>query len=136
MAKELKSVEFANTHKLAEFAQLNEANSFDIPADLYADVVLKQCDITPEQLKKKERLDGEFLSAMVYVGGEAAAERMKENKELSEIGMTFPMGSAVTADVVFGRAARTVVQVNHKTATAEMKRVLSHVDGLFDSISS
>lgn len=136
MSKEIKSAEFATTHKLREFAQLNEANSFDIPADLYADVVLKQCDITPEQLKKKERLDGEFLSAMVYVGGEAAAERMKENKDLAEIGLTFPMGSAVTADVVFGRGEKVVVQVNHKTATAEMKRVLTHLNVLFEDVNS
>lgn len=136
MSKEIKSVEFANTHKLREFAQLNEASSFEIPADLYADVVLKQCEITPEQLKKKERLDGEFLSAMVLVGGEAAAERMKENKDLNEIGMTFPMGSAVTADVVFGRGEKAVVQVNHKTATAEMKRVLSHINVLFEDVNN
>lgn len=136
MSKEIKSIEFATTHKLREFAQLNEASSFDIPADLYSEVVLKQCDITPEQLKKKERLDGEFLSAMVLVGGEAAAERMKENQDLTEIGMTFPMGSAVVADVVFGRSEKTVVHVNHKTATAEMKRVLSHVDHLFENVNS
>lgn len=136
MSKELKSADFATTHKLREFAQLNEANSFDIPADLYADVVLTQCEITPEQLKKKERLDNEFLPAMLYVGGEAAAARFKENKDLTEIGMTFPMGAGVVADIVFGRNEKVVVQVNHKTSTAEMKRVLTHVNVLMEDVNS
>lgn len=136
MSDKIKSIAFAEEHKLADHAKLNEAHSFDIPADLYADVVLKQCDITPEQLKKKEKLDGEFLAAMVYVGGTAASERMKENKDVSEIGMTFPMGAGVTGDVVFGRTQKTVVHVNHKTATAEMKRVLSHIDNLFEQVNS
>lgn len=136
MSKEMKSIDFAKTHNLRETVVLNEAHGFEVPADLYADVVLKQCDITPEQLKKKERLDGEFLAAVVYVGGEAAAGRFKENKDLNEIGLTFPMGSAVTADVVFGRNEKTVVQVNHKTATAEMKRVLSHVNVLMEDVNS
>lgn len=136
MSKEIKSVDFASTHKLTEFVKLNEANSFDVPADLYADVVLKNCDITPEQLKKKEKLDGEFLAAMTYVGGQATAERFKENKELSEIGFTFPMGVGVTADIVYGRGLSTVVQVNHKTATAEMKRVLTCIDVLMSEVNS
>lgn len=136
MSDKIKSIAFAEQHNLAEHAKLNEAHSFDIPADLYADVVLKQCDITPEQLKKKEKLDGEFLAAMVYVGGTAAAERMKENKDVSEIGMTFPMGAGVTGDVVFGRNQKTVAHINHKVGGAEMKRVLVHVNTLFEEVNS
>lgn len=136
MSDQIKSVAFIEEHKLTDHVKLNEAHGFEIPADLYADVVLKQCDITPAQLKKKEKLDGEFLAAMVYVGGEAASTRMKENKDVTEIGMTFPMGNGVTGDVIFGREQKAVVHVNHKTATAEMKRVLVHVNTLFEQVNN
>lgn len=136
MSTKIKSIEFAELHKLADHTKLNEAHGFDIPADLYNDVVLAQCDITPEQLAKKHKLDKQFVESMVYVGGVASAERMKENKDLVEIGMTFPMGADITANAVFGRGEKVVVQVAHQVATAEMKRVLVHLNTLFEEVNN
>lgn len=137
-SKELKSRAFIDQHNLREHVILNEANSFDIPADLYADVVLKGAEITLDQLKKKERLEGELLASVTLLGGEQAVERFKSNPELSEIGFSMPMGSSHVASGIFSREGKdhTVVTVNNKIGTAEMKRVLGHLNTLFDDISS
>lgn len=134
---ELKSRAFAEANNLGEHYILSEANSFDgIAADLYNTVVLEKCGITLDQLKKKDKLDGEFLSASVLLGGEASAERFKQNPELTEISMSIPMGGSQTLSAVFTRGKDTVVQINSKIHTAEMKRVLSHVDSLFAEVES
>ncbi len=134
--KELKSRAFIEENKLGEKILLNEANGFEVPADLYHDIVLEKCGITVEQLKKKQRLDGEFLSASVLVAGEQADTRFKENAELSEISLSIPMGGNHTGSAIFSRGQATVVSMNTKFETAEMKRVLSHLDGLFAEVSS
>lgn len=134
---ELKSRAFAEDNNLGEHYVLSEANSFDgIGADLYNTVVLEKCGITLDQLKKKDKLDGEFVSASVLLGGEASSERFKANPELTEISMSIPMGGSQTLSAVFTRGQATVVQVNSKIHTAEMKRVLGHLDGLFAEVES
>lgn len=133
---ELKSRAFAETNGLGEHYTLNEANSFDVAADLYNTVVLEKCGITLDQLKKKQKLDGEFASASVLLGGEAADARFKENTDLTEISLSIPMGGSQTLSAVFTRGQATVVAMNTKIETAEMKRVLGHLDGLFAEVAS
>lgn len=137
MAKstELKSRAFIEENNLTEQYQLNEANGFDVPADLYNTVVLEKCGITLDQLKKKQKLDGEFVAASILVGGESSGKRFEENKDLSEISLSIPMGGNQTLSAVFSRGQQTVVAVNTKIETAELKRVLSHVDSLFADVS-
>jgi hypothetical protein len=135
-AVELKSVTFATENKLSEAIVLNEANGFDVGADLYDDVVLKKCGITLDQLKKKSKLDGEFLAAATYVGGEQVGERFTANPELHEVSLSIPMGAGTTATAIFTRGQSTVVAMNTKIHSAEMKRVLSHVDALWAEVSA
>ena len=133
---ELKSRAFAEDNGLAEHYVLNEANGFDVAADLYNTVVLEKCGITLDQLKKKHKLDGEFASASVLIGGEASNERFAANPELNEISLSIPMGGAQTLSAVFTRGQATVVAMNTKFETPEMKRVLGHLDGLFAEVAS
>lgn len=136
MAKELLSRGFAEENKLNEHLVLNEANGFDVAADLYSNIVLEKCGITLDQLKKKHKLDGQFLPAAGLVGGEQAKTRFKENPELNEISMSVPMGAGQTASFIFTRGQATVVAMNTKIENAEMKRVLSHLDCLFEDVNS
>lgn len=136
MSKELKSRGFAETNKLSDAIVMNEANGFDVSADLYNTCVLEPAGITLEQLKKQQKLEGEFLPAALLVGGEQVNERFQSNPDLHEVSMSIPMGGNRTASVVYTRGQATVMQVNTKTDTAEMKRVLSHLDGLFAEVSS
>lgn len=136
MAKELKSRGFADDNKLNEAIVLNEANGFDVSADLYNTVVLEKCGITLDQVKKQQKLESEFLPASLLVAGEQVETRFKENQELNEISLSIPMGGNRTATAVFSRGQQTVVAVNSKIDTAEMKRVLTHIDGLFTDVSS
>lgn len=134
-AVELKSIAFAADNKLAESIVLNEANGFDVGADLYDDTVLKKCGITLDQLKQKSKLDGEFLAAATMVGGDQVGARFKENAELNEVSLSIPMGAGTTATAIYTRGQSTVVAMNTKINTAEMKRVLSHVDSLWADVS-
>lgn len=136
MAKELKSRGYAEEHKLAEVILLNEANGFDIPADLYNTHVLEPAGITLDQEKKRIRLEGELLTGTLLVGGEQVAERFKTDTSLQEVSLTMPLGPNRTASAIFGRGTETVVQVQTKIDTAEMKRVLSHVNHLFEDVSN
>lgn len=134
-AVEMKSIQFAADNKLAEKLVLNEANGFDVGADLYDEVVLQKCGITLDQLKQKNKLDGEFLSAATYVGGTQVGERFTTNKELNEVSLSIPMGAGTTATAIYTRGQATVVGMNTRINTAEMKRVLSHVDALWAEVS-
>lgn len=134
-AVEMKSIQFAADNNLAEKLVLNEANGFDVGADLYDEVVLKKCGITLDQLKQKNKLDGEFLSAATYVGGTQVGERFTTNKELNEVSLSIPMGAGTTATAIYTRGQATVVGMNTRINTAEMKRVLSHVDALWAEVS-
>lgn len=136
MSKELKSRGFAEDKKLGEVIVLNEANCFDIPADLYNTHVLEPAGITLDQEKKRVKLEGELLTGSLLVGGEQASERFKTNADVQEISMSIPMGPNRTASAIFGRGTETVVQVQTKIDTAEMKRVLAHVNQLFEDVSS
>lgn len=136
MSKELKSRGFAADNKLNELIVLNEANGFDVNADLYNSLVLEPAGITLDQLKKQQKLEGEFLPAAVLVGGEQVNERFSTNPELHEVSLSIPMGGNRTAHIVYGRGQSTVMQVKTKTESAEMKRVLAHVDSLFADVSS
>lgn len=136
MSKELKSRGYAEDRKLGEVILLNEANGFDVPADLYVSHVLEPAGITLDQEKKRVRLEGELLTGSLLIGGEQVADRFKSNEDLQEVSMSIPMGPNRTATAIFGRDAATVVQVQTKIDTAEMKRVLAHVDHLFESVSS
>lgn len=133
---ELKSIAFAADNGLAEKIVLNEANGFDVGADLYDEVVLQKCGITLDQLKQKNKLDGEFLAGATYVGGLQVGDRFKENAELNEVSLSIPMGAGSTATAIYTRGQTTVVAMNTKIHTAEMKRVLSHIDSLWDEVSS
>lgn len=135
-AKEMKSRVFATENNLAEAYVLNEANGFDVDAALYNTLVLEPSGITLDQLKKKQKLEGEFIPASILVAGEAVDERFKTNPELSEISLSIPMGGNQTLSAVFSRGQATVVALNTRIESAEMKRVLSHLDGLFADVSS
>lgn len=136
MSKELKSRGYADDRKLGESILLNEANGFDVPADLYNTHVLEPAGITLDQEKKRVRLEGELLTGSLLVGGEQAGDRFKTQADLQEISMSIPMGPNRTASAIFGRGVATVVQVQTKIDTAEMKRVLAHVDHLFEDVSN
>ena len=135
-AVEMKSIAFAEDNKLFEKIVLNEANGFDPAADLYDEVVLQKGGITLDQLKQKNKLDGEFLAGATYVGGTQVSARFKENAELNEVSLSIPMGAGTTATAIYTRGQPTVVAMNTKIHTAEMKRVLAHVDSLWDEVSS
>lgn len=134
--KELKSVAYATENNLADSITANDTKGIDVAADIYETHVLNKCGITVDQLKKKQKLDAEFLPASVYVGGNAAETQFKADPELSEVSMTIPMGGNQTMTAIFTRGQQTVVAVNSKIETAEMKRVLMHVDSLWDDVSS
>lgn len=136
MSKELKSRGYVEDKKLGEVFILNEANGFDVPADVYNTLVLEPAGITLDQEKKRVRLEGELLTGALLVGGEQVGERFKTNAELQEVSLTIPMGPNRTASAIFGRGVETVVQVQTKIDTAEMKRVLSHVNHLFEDVSN
>lgn len=136
MAKELKSRGYVEEHKLAEVIVLNEANGFDIPADLYNTHVLEPAGITLDQEKKRIKLEGELLTGALLVGGEQVADRFRTDSNLQEVSLTMPLGPNRTASAIFGRGTETVVQVQTKIDTAEMKRVLAHVNHLFEDVSS
>lgn len=136
MAKELKSRGFAEEMKLGETVLLNEANGFDVPADLYTTHVLEPAGITLDQEKKRVRLENELLTGSLLVGGGQVAERFKTDTSLQEVSLTIPMGPNRTASAIFGRGTETVVQVQTKIDTAEMKRVLAHVNHLFEDVSN
>lgn len=136
MAKELKSRGYAEDRKLGEVIVLNEANGFDVPADLYATQVLEPAGITLDQEKKRVKLENELLTGALLVGGEQVAERFKTSPDLNEVSLSIPFGPQRTASAIFGRGTETVVQVQTKVDTAEMKRVLSHVDQLFADVSN
>lgn len=136
MAKELKSRGFADEMKLGESILLNEANGFDVPADLYNTHVLEPAGITLDQEKKRVRLENELLTGSLLVGGEQVAERFKTDANLQEVSLTLPLGPNRTASAIFGRGTETVVQVQTKIDTAEMKRVLAHVNHLFEDVSN
>lgn len=137
MTVELKSRAFVETNKLGEHFVLNDANTFDaISKDLYTTCVLEPAGITLDQLKKKDKLEAEYLQGSVLVGGEVVADRMRTNSELHEVSLSIPMGGTRTASAVFTRGQATVVALNTKVETAEMKRVLVHLDGLFNDVSS
>jgi len=127
---------FASDNKLVEAIVLNEANGFEVAADLYNTVVLEPAGITLDQLKKQEKLEGQFLPAALLVAGEQVSDRFASNPELHEVSLSIPMGGSRTANVVFGRGQSTVMQIHTKTESAEMKRVLTHIDGLFADVSS
>lgn len=136
MSKELKSRGYVEDKKLGELFVLNDANGFDVPADVYNTLVLEPAGITLDQEKKRVRLEGELLTGALLVGGEQVGERFKTNAELQEVSLTIPMGPNRTASAIFGRGVETVVQVQTKIDTAEMKRVLSHVNHLFEDVSN
>ncbi|QEM41949.1 hypothetical protein [Pseudomonas phage vB_PaeM_PS119XW] len=139
MSKDLKSFAFIEEHKLREKVILGEANTFDIPNDLYESVVLGGAGISLEQLKKKERLEGELLAGVTLVAGEQAATRMKENPDLSEIGFNYNMGTTNSQVAgIFNRDGKdhSVVTVSTKTNSAEMKRVCAHINQLFEEVNT
>jgi len=136
MAKELKSRGYADEHKLNEVFVLNEANGFDVPADVYNTLVLEPAGITLDQEKKRVKLEGELLTGALLVGGEQVGDRFKTDPSLQEVSLTIPLGPNRTASAIFGRGVETVVQVQTKIDTAEMKRVLAHVNHLFEEVSN
>lgn len=136
MAKELKSRGYADTNKLKELFVLNEANGFDVPADVYNTLVLEPAGITLDQEKKRVKLEGEMLTGGLLVGGEQVADRFKTDANLQEVSMSIPMGPNRTATAIFGRGVETVVAIQTKIDTAEMKRVLAHVNHLFEDVSN
>ncbi len=136
MATQLKTAAFVEEKKLNEVFVLNEANGFDVPADVYVTHVLEPAGITLDQEKKRVKLEGELLAGAIYTGGEQVAERFKTDENLNEVSLTFPMGSNRTASAIFGRGMDTVVQVQTKFDNAEFKRVLKYVDQLFADVSN
>lgn len=139
MSKDLKSYAFIEEHKLRERVILNESNGFDIAADLYDSIVLEGSGITLEQLKKKERLEGELDAAVLLVTAEQAVPRFKANPDLTEIGYNYNRGTPnAQVAAVFNRDAKdhVVLTVSTKTNTAEMKRVVSLVDKMFEDVNN
>lgn len=139
MSKDLKSFAFIEENKIREKVILNESNTFDIPTDLYESIVLGGSGISVEQIKKKERIEGELLAAVTLVAGEQVAERMKANPELSEVGFNYNMGTTNSQVAgIFSRDGKdhTMISVSTKTNSAEMRRVSAHLNALFEQVNT
>lgn len=136
--KELKSVAFAETHGLRDKIVLNAKGTFDVPTDLHESIALAHAGITLDQHKKLQKIEGELLSGVILVAGEQAAQAFKDNIELSEVGISYNIGSTTKASAVFDRVSKdhAVVHVETKFASGELKRVLTHLNGLYDEVNS
>ena len=130
---------FIEKNNLNELVELSDTGVFTVPEDLYKEVVLDASGITEEQLKKKIRLEGELLTGVVSVAGTKAATIFKDDANLSEVGLSYNYGNTShTASVVFNRDSKdhVFVEVNNKVETADMKRVFTQINGLFDDLNS
>lgn len=136
--KELKSIAFADTHGLRDKITLNDSGKFEIPADLHQTIVLDAVGITAEQERKRQKLDGELLAGVTLVCGELSHEAFGKNVELSEVGFSYNIGPHTKASGIFDRSAKdhTVVHVETRFQSGELKRVMTHLNGLYDDVNS
>lgn len=129
---------YADKNKLGELITIGSNGIYNIPEMLHTDLVLTPAGITPEQHKKMQKAEAELLGGVLYVGGNLAVEHFKENAEAVEVGFTYNQGSMTTVSGVFNREAKdhTVVAIETKYKTADVKRVLSYLGDHFSNVNS
>ncbi|AEH03645.1 hypothetical protein AVT69_gp220 [Pseudomonas phage PhiPA3] len=136
MSKDLKSVAFAEEH-LKGVVTLDDANRLTGLDDLYEKHVLEPLGLTLEIENKREKAAAELFAGVTYHAGELFAGAMKQDPNISELAFSYPMGKHATASGVFNReGSHVVLAMTSKWETAEMKRVVAHVNTLFDEISN
>jgi hypothetical protein len=137
-AVELKSRAYAEKHDLDSKIQIDGKGLYAELRDLHESTVLLDAGVTVEQYKKIQQGDAQLLSAVTLVAGEKFAAAAKSNNELVEASVSYPMGSNTVATVMFNRDSKdhVVAAVETRVKSAEHKRVIAHLDSLFDDVNS
>lgn len=135
-----KSQEFAERHNLDELLVVNDRGTFEQEQlkDLHEKVLLLDAGMTYDQFKKGEKVTNELFNAVAYVGAGKAHAALKNNPDLSEVSLSYAIGSMQTASFMFSRdkANPFVAAVETKVKNAEFKRVTAYIDNLFDDINT
>jgi hypothetical protein len=139
-SNDLKSNAFIEQHGLRDKITLSESGVFGGFDELHEQIVLAGSGVTVDQLKKMQKLEGELLPAVTLLAGELSADFMKKNPESNELGFSYKIGSNTTASGIFSRSTEGAISVVNavetKVNSAEMKRVHSFLDGLFEGVNT
>jgi hypothetical protein len=129
---------YAEKNGLAEKITISDAGIYAIPADLQQALVLDPLGVSADTYKKIEKGNAELLGGVMYVGGNLATSHFKANPEAVEVGLNYQQGSATNVSILYNREAKdhTVVAIETKHKTADIKRVLSYLGDEFGNINS
>lgn len=139
MAKntDIKSAAFAEKHDLDSKVVVTDKGLIELPADLHESIVLADAGVTLDQFKKIQKGSAELFAGVTYVAAPKIVNHMKANPEVTEMGFSYAVGGDTTASAIFNRDGIHVVNaVETKIQTAEMKRVHSYIDDLFNNINN
>lgn len=134
----INAAKFVETHKLNELITLGDTGIYTIPADLHELVVLKPLGITSEQYNKIEKAEEELMAGVTHQAGQLALDYFKNNAESVELGFSYQQGKSTTVNGIFNREAKdhTVLSIETKYKTADMKRVLNYFGDSLANINS
>jgi len=134
----IQAVSYAEKNDLRAKISINDAGLYTIPADIRQVLVLDPLGVSAETYGKIEKEDAKLLGGMIYVGGELAVDHFKANPDAVEVGFNYQQGNSTSVSVLFNRDAKdhTVVAVETKHKTADVKRVLSYLGDQFANINS
>ncbi|WDS62196.1 hypothetical protein [Pseudomonas phage D6] len=134
----IQAVGYAEKNGLREKITINESGLYTIPADLRQVLVLDPLGVSAATYKKIEQEDAKLLGGLLYIGGELATGHFKANPDAMEVGFNYQQGDATNVSVVFNREAKdhTVIAIETKHKTPDIKRVLSWLGDEFANINS
>ncbi|MCY1461297.1 hypothetical protein D9M71_789400 [compost metagenome] len=101
-------------------------------------LVLDPLNVSAETYKKIETGFRDLAGGVLYTAGNLAVGHFKNNVEAQEVGFNYQQGSMTTVSGIFNRESKdhTVLAVETKYKSADMKRVLSYLGDEFANINS
>lgn len=134
----IKAAAFVEKNELGKLVTLGKDGIYQIPEDLHELLVLKPLGITTEQHAQIGKKEEDLMAGMVFHTGTLALEHFKENPDAVELGFRYDQGKNTTVNGLFNRDAKdhTVLSIDTKHKTADMKRVLSYLGDEFANINT
>jgi hypothetical protein len=134
----IQAAAYSEKHGLGEKITMSPQGIYAIPTDLAQVLVLDPLNVSADTYKKIEKGFAELNGGVLYTTGNLAVDHFKNNADAQEVGFNYQLGSMTTVSGIFNRDAKdhTVLAIETKYKTADMKRVLSYLGDEFANINS
>lgn len=137
MAK-LKYADLAKKHNVQQYLKLDEKTGGITVDDKLYEELLKDTDLTLDQVKKLQKHDAEVLGMVTYAGGELAHKAFKTNPELTETSLTYSAGHN-KVHAYYAREGenktRNIVETHGVGDGGELAKVYKALDKMFEDLN-